>query len=220
VFSYVFMKILEGRPPSYDQHMEKVSRGRVRAVKVRVVSELPTNARVLEIGCGTGQLASMMCACGATVAGFDLSPSMIVTARARIESEQLQQCFKARQMGVERMDELTDASYDAVVSTFVLSELSEDERRFALRHAYRVLATGGRLILADEVRPTVRGQQFLHSLLRAPLLAATYLATGTTTKPISDLRGAVEAAGFKVCKEVRTNGGATEVLIAEKSRRK
>ena len=216
MLSYVFMKILEGRPPSYDQRMDKVSGGRVRAAKEQVVSELPPVARVLEIGCGTGELASMMCNHGATVEGFDLSPSMIAVAKERIALEHLQQRFSAREMGVEGLDDLPEASYDAVVSTFVLSELSEGERRFALRHAFRLLGAGGRLIIADEVRPAKRRQRILHGVLRAPLWAATYLATGKTTTPISNLRAEVESAGFTVVKENRSNGGATDLLVAEK----
>ena len=41
MFSYVFMKILEGRPRSYDRRMDKASRGRVGEIKASVVKEVP-----------------------------------------------------------------------------------------------------------------------------------------------------------------------------------
>ena len=84
MFSYVFMKILEMRPRSYDQQMDKISRGRVRAAKEAVAGEIPKGSHVLEIGCGTGELAGLMIQRGATVEGFDLSSSMIQTAKQRI----------------------------------------------------------------------------------------------------------------------------------------
>ena len=62
MFSYVFMKILEGRPRSYDRRMDELSRGRVRAMKQAVAGEIPSGAHVLEVGCGTGELAALICA--------------------------------------------------------------------------------------------------------------------------------------------------------------
>jgi demethylmenaquinone methyltransferase/2-methoxy-6-polyprenyl-1,4-benzoquinol methylase len=214
VLSYVFMRILEGRPPSYDRRMDAVSSGRVRAVKEAVASEVPPGARVLEIGCGTGELASLLCARGASVHAFDLSPSMIDMARSRIQSENLHGRLECTEMGIEGMDGLPDRAYGAVVSTLVLSELSDDERRFALRHAFRVLAPGGVLVIADEVVPRTRGRRLAHGIARAPLLAATYLVAGATTRPLPDLAGEVTTAGFLLQQEERSHGDAFALIVA------
>ena len=40
--------------------------------------------RVLDIGCGAGQLSETLAAHGATVSGIDVSPSMIEIARRRV----------------------------------------------------------------------------------------------------------------------------------------
>jgi len=216
MLSYVFMLILEGRPASYDRRMDAVSGGRVRAAKQAVASEVSPGTHVLEIGCGTGELASMLCERGASVQAFDLSPSMIAMARDRIESEGLAGQLECLEMGVEGMDGLPDRAYGAVVSTLVLSELSEDERRFALRHALRVLAPGGILVLADEVVPRSRGRRLAHGIARAPLLTATYLVAGATTRPLSDLAGEVNAAGFVLQKEERSHGDAFALLVARR----
>ncbi len=77
MFSYVFMKILEGRPRSYDKVMNMASSGRVLQIKQSVAARVPAGARVLEIGCGTGELAVMCLSHGAMVDGFDLDPTMI-----------------------------------------------------------------------------------------------------------------------------------------------
>ena len=198
MFSYVFMKILERSPRSYDRKMEKASRGRVVEMKRGAAAEVPAGAHVLEIGCGTGELAAMLIGRGATVEGFDLSPSMIAAARERIEEENLQPRLSVTRMGVDGMDCFEAEAFDAVVSTLVLSELNRDERRFALSQSFRVLRAGGLLAVADEVVPR------------------TYMISGSTTQPIADLPGEVRAAGFSVEKEIRSHGGAVALLTARK----
>ncbi len=216
MISYVFMKILEGRPRSYDKKMEKVSGGRVRVMKEAVAAEVQPNESVLEIGCGTGELAAMMIAGGAKVEAFDSSPSMVEVARERIEKEKLDGSLQVEEMGVDGMDAIKDNEFNTVVSTLVFSELSDDERHFALKHAYRVLRPGGNLVIADEVVPRTGGRRLLHALARAPLAAMTYLASSSVTRPIADLSGEVSTAGFKVQKEDRTKGDTSAILVAQR----
>ncbi len=214
MFSYLFMKILEGRPRSYDRRMDKVSRGRVRAIKEDVAAEVPEGARVLEIGCGTGELAALLVGRGAVVDAFDASPAMVDVARERIAEECLDERLSVRQMAVDGMDSLPYAYYDAVVSTLVFSELTADERAYALEHAARALKPGGLLVIADEVVPRKTSAKILQSALRIPLLAATYLVSRAATRPIADLACEVAEAGFRVEREVRSHGGAFALVRA------
>jgi ubiquinone/menaquinone biosynthesis C-methylase UbiE len=217
MFSYVFMKILEGRPRSYDRMMHRVSRGRVRASKEAAAAEVPRGARVLEIGCGTGELAEILVDRGAKVHGFDRNPAMIVEARERIKRRGLEDQFVAREMGVVAMDQLPSAAFDAVVSTLVLSGLNPDERRFALKHAWRVLRRGGLIVIADEVLPLTITRRMLHRFARAPLVVLTYLVASGVNRPIEDLAGDLVAAGFKVEKEERSHGEAFTLVVARRA---
>jgi len=216
LLSYVFMKILEMRPRSYDRRMEKVSRGRTREIKETVANAVPEGSHVLEIGCGTGELADLIIRRNCTVEGFDLNPSMVKVAVKRIEKDDLKGKLSVRQMGVEGMDGLPGENFDAVVSTLTFSELNDDERRFALKHAARVLRPGGRLIIADEVVPLSAVQRLIHSTARFPLLALTYLVTGTSTHPIKDLLGEIKDAGLTVEKEERSRGDSFVIAVALK----
>jgi len=214
MFSYVFMKILEGRPRSYDKAMDMVSRGRVREIKEAVAALVPEGSHVLEIGCGTGELASMILARAASVEGFDASPAMVQAAGERIVSEGLEGKFAVRNMAVDGMDDLPEAAFDAVVSTLVFSELSDDERRFALKHAHRALRPGGLLVIADEVVPRTAGKKALHALARAPVMAVTFLVSQGSTRPMADLAGEIRAAGFSVQEEERSHGDAFALITA------
>jgi len=196
--------------------MDKVSKGRVRAVKEAVAREIPEGSLVLEIGCGTGELATMLVERHCIVEGFDLSPSMVESAKERIEMDNLKDRFRVVEMGVDGMDGLPKNHFDAVVSTLVFSELSDDERRFALKHAARVLKSGGLIVIADEVVPKTAVRRVIHSIIRLPLVAVTYFATKHSTRPIADLTGAIRGAGFRIEKEERSHGDSFAMVVATK----
>jgi ubiquinone/menaquinone biosynthesis C-methylase UbiE len=214
VFSYIFMKILEAYPQTYDRRMDKLSGGQVKRFKEAVVAEIPRGAHVLEIGCGTGELAEMMIAKGATVAGIDSNPLMAEKALERIKARDLKDKLTIQKMDIDGMDGFPSSTFDTVVSTLVFSELSGDERRFALKQSYRVLKPGGLFIIADEVVPRKAVRKILQAFVRLPLLAITYLVTRTATHPIPDLRGELETAGFTIQKEVRSRGDTFALVVA------
>ena len=111
-------------------------------------AELRPGHRVLEIGCGTGNLALLAKARqpAATVVGLD--PDAAALARAS---------RKARRRGLELQldrgfaDQLPhpDASFDRVLSALMLHHLPGDEKPTALREVVRVLRPGGELHLVD-----------------------------------------------------------------------
>jgi ubiquinone/menaquinone biosynthesis C-methylase UbiE len=95
----------------------------------------------LELGCGTGLLASWLDDCGvdrARLFGIDLSQGMLERA-------------VGRGLGVVRgdMDRLpfVDGAF-RVVLAFTSLRLLEQESRTALRESARVLAPGGRLVVS------------------------------------------------------------------------
>jgi len=217
MFSYIFMKILERRPRSYDGRISKLSGGRILEIKKEVASAVPPGSLVLEIGCGTGELAAMLVAAGSRVDGFDLSDVMVAASQERMEHEKLYEKLSLRHMGVDAMDGLPDGAYDAVVSTLVFSELTDDERRFALEHAARVLKPGGHLVIADEVVPRSMSRGWTHALFRLPLLLATFLLSGDSTEPVKNLAGEISSAGFSIIEESRSHGDAFAIVVAHKT---
>ncbi len=212
MLSYVYMKLLEGRPESYDRRMDRLSRGRVRAAKRALADEVPRGSQVLEIGCGAGELACKLLERGCIVLGFDASAAMVEAAQAHVADGGLQG-FEARQMGVEAMDQLPAARFDAVVSTLVFSELSDDERRYALAQAARVLRPGGLLLVADEVWPRARARRWLHGAARAPLALSAYLVSRSSSRPLEDLPTELASLGFELLEERRSQGDAFCLVV-------
>jgi hypothetical protein len=138
---------------------------------------------------------------------------MVAEACKRINTDNLTNSVSIRHMGVDGMDGLPDLHYDAVISTLVFSELSDDERRFALTHTARILKFHGKIIIADEVVPLTKIQKGLHCILRIPIYLVTYLVSRATTQPITDLAGELSAAGFTIEKEIRSHGDTFAMVV-------
>jgi demethylmenaquinone methyltransferase/2-methoxy-6-polyprenyl-1,4-benzoquinol methylase len=101
-------------------------------------------------------------------------------------------------MGVAELDREPGQGYQVVMGGLCLSELTDDERAFALAQACRVLAPGGLVLLADEVVPENVFLRVLHAVIRFPLALLTYLLAQATTRALVGLPQQVERAGFEV----------------------
>jgi len=215
--SIVLMRILESAPDRYDAGMEALSLGAIsrahRALAAMAVEH--PGASVLEIGCGTGSLTAQLLARGARVEALDQNPEMLDRARARFADEPTEH-LTLRDATAAEIDGLPADSFDAVAASLVLSEMSRGERAFVLGQALRVLKPGGRLAVADEVRPARAWQRIVHALVRIPLALLTWIVTGTTTHAIPDLVAEVREAGFIVVSEDRSRLGTLALLVAER----
>ena len=101
----------------------------------------PPPARILDMGCGTGQLACEFAGRGHDVTGADPAAAMLALARARPGSDRVR-WIQASAGGLA-----TGGRFDLIVMTgHVFQLLLEDsDVRAALRAAARHLAPGGRL---------------------------------------------------------------------------
>jgi ubiquinone/menaquinone biosynthesis C-methylase UbiE len=117
-----------------------------RTLRAQVLRVLPPHARVLDAGCGTGGMLSVLHSFDAH--GIDASPSAI------------QHC---QQRGLSRVSlasvhalPFPDASFDAVLSLDVLYHANVDEAR-ALAEMRRVLKPGGLLVMNLPAFECLRG---------------------------------------------------------------
>ncbi len=194
----VFMKWLERRPVDYDRGIRLLTLGRLEAMQHLIVEELvQEGTRVLEVGCGTGALTVAMAKAGANVSAIDINPGMLAEAAQRIEKEGVEEHVDLQRMDAVMIDELFEPqSFDLIVSSLALSEMSERGRRYLLKSARKLLAPDGKLAVLDEVRPTLGVSRLFYNVVRAPLQLLTWLLTRTTTHPLVDFEGALSISGF------------------------
>ena len=121
-----------------------------RAVHRRLLeaADLRPGHQVLEIGCGTGNLALLAKAQqpGATVVGLEPDLPALTRARRKARRRRLEVRLDR---GVAEELPYADASVDRVLSAFMLHHVPAAQRETALREVRRVLRPGGELHLVD-----------------------------------------------------------------------
>jgi len=162
--------------------------GRGPAMRGRTIAlaHLVPGERVLEVGCGTGEIALRAKARTGPrgfVAGIDPSPEMIAVARRKAARTNLD--IDYRVAGVEALP-FTDATFDAVLSSLMMHHLPEDLKPRALAEIRRVLRAGGRLLVVD----------FKEPMSRLGRLEPVWLVHRRLPSDVRDLPGLLEAAGF------------------------
>lgn len=211
--SYAYMKVLESTPLRYDRGIRILSGGTIDAVYERV-AELGAapGRRVLDLGCGTGNLALACVARGAHVIGVDSNAGMLDVARRKGESLAGPGELELLQLdAMELEDRFAADSFDAAVSCLLFSELWPAERAYVLHALTTRVRRRGLVVIADEVAPDTRLGRVLWRLGRAPLAAVAWLLTQTTTRPLEGLTELLGEAGFEEVESERMQGS---VMVA------
>jgi len=196
--TYVLMRILESAPRRYDLGMRLLTGGAVERAYDRLAAGVEGGQRVLDVGCGTGALALRMARRGARVKAIDIRAEMLEMAARRAREAGVGNRIALAEMGVAELDGEPAGSRDVVSTGLCLSELSDDEVAYTLRQAHRILVPGGRLLVADEVRPGGVVARLLRGLIRTPLVALTWLVTQQTSHAVQELSERIAAAGFEI----------------------
>lgn len=112
------------------------------------VGEPPTDALLLEIGCGPGVYARRLAARypGVRAVGVDRSAALLALANARADSDRLTNC-RFRQGNALALDWAAE-SVDAVIASRLFTVVDGSH---ALREIHRILRPGGRCFLAEPV---------------------------------------------------------------------
>jgi ubiquinone/menaquinone biosynthesis C-methylase UbiE len=104
--------------------------------------------RMLEIGCGTGNVVIMAAGLHPDVEITGLDPDPKALARARRKAARRGRAIRLDQGFAQRLP-YADGSFDRILSSFMFHHLPPDVKATALREARRVLSTGGSFHLMD-----------------------------------------------------------------------
>ena len=156
--------------------------------RLAAASEARQGDRVLDVGCGTGDLTRAMAravAPGGTVHGVDPSGEAIEQAKRLTRHADCTSCtFSA---GIAEALDAPEGSYDVVVSSLMVHHLPETLRPQAIGEMFRVLRPGGSVLVADFRPPATRVGRYLVGR-HSPAMQ---------NNPIDLLEPMVRSAGFE-----------------------
>lgn len=134
-FAYQYGRNPDQRYPQYEIRLERL---------MEILSPLP-RGRLLDAGCGTGNVLAACLKDGWDAQGIDFSPGMVEGARALLADEGLDPA-RVGQGSITDLGRFADSSFAAVVTMGVLSYVTDDEEARFLAEARRVLEPGGMLV--------------------------------------------------------------------------
>jgi SAM-dependent methyltransferase len=124
---------------------------------------LAPGTRVLDVACGSGNLALPAARAGASVTGLDIAPNLIETARNRAQAAGLTIEFEE---GDAESLPYADASFDVVVTMF--GAMFAPRPDVAAAELLRVCRPGGRVAMANWTPAGFIGQMFKTTAAHVP----------------------------------------------------
>ncbi len=150
----------------YDWLVGALTLGRAGALRRQTVrlAQIQPGERVLEVGCGTGDVALRARAAAGpagAVVGIDPAPEMIARAQRKAARRRVGIDYR---VGVVEALDFPDASFDVVLSSMMMHHLPPSLKHRGLAEIRRVLKPGGRLLVVDVTRPTTRQGRLMRTL--------------------------------------------------------
>ena len=153
------------------------------ASRMLAISQVRSSDRMLDLGTGTGLVARLAAARGASVVGIDHSEGMLGRARVKAEQAGVANLATFEALDAEALA-LEDESFDVAASLYVVRHLPNPQA--AIDELHRILRPGGRLVIAVGARPS-------------PFFSASALTSGLgalTDRALSAIGRAALSPGF------------------------
>jgi ubiquinone/menaquinone biosynthesis C-methylase UbiE len=153
----------------YELGVELLFRGTADVMRRQIIPPItrwlaanPGDARLLDVGCGTGRTLHQLAAAHPHLRlhGADMSPAYIKQARKRLLD------VDEVTLAAENAEALpwADGTFDIVTSVYMFHELPRNARRNVMRELFRVVRPGGLVVIEDSAQLSESG--FLEPVLR------------------------------------------------------
>ncbi len=140
----------------YDLLVNILTLGRAHRLRILTVDQalLQPGETLLDVGCGTGGVtipARIRVGESGSAVGIDPAPEMIAVARRKASRAGLEVDFR---VGVIESLPFPDETFDAVTSSLMMHHLPQHLQVKGFAEVKRVLKPGGRILIADMMRPS------------------------------------------------------------------
>ncbi|MFW9798043.1 MAG: class I SAM-dependent methyltransferase [Candidatus Thorarchaeota archaeon] len=214
----ILMKLSEGTAShQYDRWIGILTFWQNKAMRDYIIKELlPRGSRVLDVGCGTGELLIEAGRRGVRGLGIDTNEAMLAIAQEKSKKRNLGRRVEFK-LGDALSFSFAKSPFDIVVSTLMISELQEDEVQKFVYATLNHVKSGGTVIIGGEGEP--RGIFFARiiNLIRRVSYWIVGKLTGLRYHPYHKVAAAMRNAGLLLKYKVRFMGGLLVLYVAEAS---
>lgn len=183
---------------NYDRAFAPLERLGLRRWRQEVIELLPTNASILEIGCGAGANFEFYPKCSIAVSS-EISLGMLSVAHGkRLENHLIQADAQSLPFG--------ENEFDAAFATLVFCSIPDPTAAFS--ELKRVLRPGGRIVLLEHVRP----EGLLGPLFDLFNKATVFFADDHFNRRTVEI---AEMAGLKIVENRKKMGTIINLIVCE-----
>ncbi len=102
---------------------------------------------VLDLGCGSGQLALPVSSMVKSVTGVDISPRMIELLKSKLTQNEIGN-VKTMTASIQELN-FAQGSFDLILSNYALHHLSDDQKQWVVKQGFHWLKPNGRMVFGD-----------------------------------------------------------------------
>ncbi len=129
------------------------------------LAQIEPDQRVLDIGCGRGEMVLACALRGAQVIGVDFSPHAVRLARQLLDKFNVRAATAIVQMDAINLG-FTPNQFDCILMLDLVEHISEERLRPLMRQCHRLLKPGGRLVIhTGPTREFIRYGQHVKRLI-------------------------------------------------------
>jgi len=214
----ILMKLSEGKAShQYDRWIGFLTLWQNKAMRQYIIRELlQRGSRVLDVGCGTGELLIEAGRRGVRGVGVDTNRAMLAVAQEKSRKRNLGRRVEFKLGNALNLDSVKD-SFDIVVSTLLISELQENELQKFIHAVSNHVKSGGIVAIGGEGRP--RGIIFARiiDVIRRISYLVVRKLTGLGYHPYHKIAAVMKGAGMIPKYKVQFMGGLLVLYVAEAS---
>ncbi len=141
------LKAIEEHPDRWIIRQSPLSSRSYNRELISLLSPL-RGKRILELGCGAGEMSVFLSKQGAQVTGIDMGPSLIAAARTLARLNEADCVFQ--QCNVVSLP-LESETYDVVIGLHILHHLSQSDVLSAVQESSRVLKRNGIAVFVEPI---------------------------------------------------------------------
>ena len=125
--------------------------------------------KIIDLGCGTGSTTLMLKEAfpEAEIIGLDLSPQMLVMADYKAQQRGLDIQW---QHGLAEATDFNDGEFNVVTASLLFHETPPQIAQAILQESYRLLTSGGQIIILDGHQKTLRRTPWLTEIFEEPYI--------------------------------------------------